>query len=59
MIGDPMTEMFDTVRSRYGARAEEYIRLLGRIDHAARQDIELITHWAGTLTGTVEDVGCD
>ncbi|MFT4235256.1 MAG: class I SAM-dependent methyltransferase [Microbacterium sp.] len=45
------------VTAAYGARADEYIDALGRIEHAADADRALIEKWALGLDGLVLDVG--
>lgn len=47
-----------TVRSAYGARVEEYVAAVGRIDHVTEADLVLVTRWALGLHGPVLDVGC-
>jgi ubiquinone/menaquinone biosynthesis C-methylase UbiE len=42
----------------YGARADEYINAVGRIDHAADADLQLIGEWAQSVDGPILDVGC-
>lgn len=46
------------VRSAYGVRASAYIDLLGRIEHTAAIDRQVILTWARTLDGLLLDVGC-
>lgn len=53
-----MDAHFETVRDSYAARADEYVDVLGSIDHAAQQDIDLVTTWARSVKGAVLDVGC-
>ena len=50
-------EGFETVRAAYGARAQEYIDAVGRIEHAIRGDRERVLAWARPLEGAVLDVG--
>lgn len=47
-----------SVTTAYGARADEYIDAVGRIEHVADADLALITEWAGSLNGPLLDVGC-
>ncbi|MFD5823741.1 class I SAM-dependent methyltransferase [Nesterenkonia xinjiangensis] len=49
---------FESVRSSYRARADEYVAALGSVDHLAAPDLVLIRRWAGSLEGPVIDVGC-
>lgn len=48
----------DRVRSAYGARAAEYVELLGTIGDTAEADRRLVLDWARPLDGAVLDVGC-
>lgn len=48
----------DSVAAAYAARAEDYIDAVGRIDHAAAADRELILDWALGCTVPLLDVGC-
>ncbi|GAB3544866.1 hypothetical protein GCM10027404_02350 [Arthrobacter tumbae] len=47
-----------SVRSCYGARANEYIEVVGSIEHAAIPDLALVEKWAHGIEGLVLDVGC-
>lgn len=42
----------------YGARADEYINAVGRIDHADDADVTRIGEWAQSVDGPILDVGC-
>lgn len=53
-----LAESLGAVRSAYGARASEYVDLLGGIEHTAEPDRMLIERWARSLAGRVRDVGC-
>lgn len=46
------------VVAAYGARAEEYVDAVGRMDHVDPADLDLVTGWARGLAGPVLDVGC-
>ncbi len=48
---------FESVRSAYGARADEYIEAVGRIDHVAEADRALVETWACGIEGLLLDVG--
>ncbi|MCE5288913.1 MAG: class I SAM-dependent methyltransferase [Nocardiaceae bacterium] len=49
---------FESVRAAYGARASEYIEVVGHIDHVAAADLALVESWARRVQGQVLDVGC-
>lgn len=46
------------MRAAYGARADEYTELLGRVDQMNPLDRDRITAWAAALRGPVLDLGC-
>lgn len=48
----------ESVRGSYGARAGEYVELVGRIEHVAAPDMALVERWARRIEGPVLDVGC-
>lgn len=48
----------ESVRGSYGARADEYVEVVGRIEHAAAPDLALVERWARRIEGPVLDVGC-
>ena len=48
----------ESVRGPYGARASEYVEVVGRMDHVAAPDLALIEAWARAVDGPVLDVGC-
>ncbi|MGO3152672.1 MAG: class I SAM-dependent methyltransferase [Galactobacter sp.] len=48
----------ERVKTAYGARADEYIEAVGRIEHAAAADLTLIRAWALGCSGPLLDVGC-
>lgn len=48
----------ESVRGAYGARAREYVELVGRIEHVAAPDVALVERWARRIEGPVLDVGC-
>lgn len=48
----------ESVQASYGARASEYIEVVGRIDHVATPDLALVERWALRIEGPVLDVGC-
>lgn len=48
----------ESVESAYGARADEYIEAVGRIEHVADTDLILVGEWARGLVGPLLDVGC-
>ena len=47
-----------SVRAVYGARASEYVEVVGGIDHVAALDLALVERWARGVEGVVLDVGC-
>lgn len=47
----------EDVRASYGARADEYVELLGSVDLLAARDRDTITAWATGLDGPVIDAG--
>ncbi|MBK0419826.1 class I SAM-dependent methyltransferase [Leucobacter sp. CSA1] len=47
-----------TVRTAYGARAEEYVDALGSVDAMHAEDRSLILRWAGEQRGPLLDAGC-
>lgn len=47
----------DRVRTAYGSRAEEYIRLLGSVAALSPLDAARIRRWAGGVTGRILDAG--
>lgn len=49
---------FDDVLAAYGARANEYAAAVGRIEHTAAADRDLVRRWARGCTGPLLDVGC-
>lgn len=48
----------DQVRDAYSRRAEEYVDVVGRIEHVAEADRTAITAWARSVDGPILDVGC-
>lgn len=46
------------VTGAYGARAIEYVELLGSMDAVHPSDRQLVDTWAGGVTGRVLDAGC-
>ncbi len=46
------------VQAAYGARADEYIEAVGRIEHVANSDLALVREWALDCVGPLLDVGC-
>lgn len=48
----------ERVRAAYGAKAEEYVAAVGKIEHATPEDRETVLTWARGITGPVLDVGC-
>lgn len=48
---------FEAVRDAYGARASEYIDVVGRIEHATELDRNRIVEWARGVEGPILDVG--
>lgn len=48
----------ESVRAAYQARSTEYTDAVGRIDHVAAEDLDLVASWARGLNGLVLDVGC-
>jgi len=46
------------VTGAYGARAAEYIELLGTIESTSATDREAIGTWAARVDGTILDIGC-
>ncbi|MGO1538850.1 MAG: class I SAM-dependent methyltransferase [Leucobacter sp.] len=48
----------DGVTQAYSARADEYVRVVGKIEHAAQEDRDYVLSWAKELSGPVLDVGC-
>lgn len=46
------------VQRAYGARATEYVELLGMMDAVAAPDRDFVDSWACKLLGPVLDVGC-
>lgn len=46
------------VTRAYSERAAEYVRILGRIEHALEEDRGTIEAWAGNINGLILDVGC-
>ena len=48
----------ERVQNAYGARADEYVSLLGSVAQLASQDRELLEWWAQEITGPVVDAGC-
>ncbi|AOS61682.1 class I SAM-dependent DNA methyltransferase [Actinoalloteichus hymeniacidonis] len=46
------------VRNAYGARADEYIDLVGTVEKLAEQDRDLILRWGKGIDGPVLDAGC-
>lgn len=48
----------ESVRGSYGARADEYVEAVGRIEHVAAADLALIERWARRIEGPALDVGC-
>jgi SAM-dependent methyltransferase len=46
------------VRSAYGARATEYIDLIGSMGSVHGHDRKLVTEWSRSLVGPVLDAGC-
>jgi ubiquinone/menaquinone biosynthesis C-methylase UbiE len=48
----------DRVSAAYSARVEEYIEVVGRIEHAAEQDRDFLIAWARGIGGRIIDVGC-
>lgn len=49
---------FHEVREAYSARAGEYTDAVGRIEHAAQRDREVLLAWARGVDGPILDVGC-
>lgn len=49
---------FESVRSAYAARVEEYVAVVGGISHVTDADLALVTRWALGIEGPVLDVGC-
>ncbi len=49
---------FEQVCAAYGARADDYIEAVGRIDHVATADLTAVTSWARSIDGLILDVGC-
>ncbi len=47
-----------SVSEAYTAKSREYIEAVGRIEHVAAPDLELVEAWARSLEGPVLDVGC-
>lgn len=48
----------ESVRGSYGARADEYVEAVGRIEHVAAPDLALVERWVCHIEGPVLDVGC-
>lgn len=48
----------ESVRHAYGARANEYVDAVGRIEHVAAPDLALVEGWVRRIEGPVLDVGC-
>jgi SAM-dependent methyltransferase len=48
----------DDVREAYGQRAEEYASLLGSMDATHELDRQLVSRWAGGVSGRIIDAGC-
>lgn len=48
----------DRVREAYSTRAAEYIEVVGKIEHAARQDRDYLLAWARGIDGRIIDAGC-
>lgn len=55
---DGRTAGLEQVRASYGARAREYIDLVGSLATAPDEDRALIAAWAAGLDGPVLDAGC-
>lgn len=52
------TDSIDQVTVAYGARADDYIHAVGRIEHASAADLKLVRDWALERTSPLLDVGC-
>lgn len=47
----------ERVFASYGARAEEYVSAVGRMEHVDQADIDCVLRWARGIAGRVLDVG--
>lgn len=48
----------DLVRDAYSARSQEYVEVVGQIEHAATPDREFLLAWAQGVAGPLVDAGC-
>jgi len=48
----------DHVRDAYTKRADEYIEVIGKLEHAAQTDREYLLAWARSIDGRLLDIGC-
>ena len=55
---DAAREGLSTSPAAYGARADEYTKLLGTMDAVAEDDRLLVEAWADRVDGVLADVGC-